>query len=173
MQATFERVRPTLVFALLGITKAGAKREASGGAPIPSYETVDYGLTALLIGAAGCVQPRPRFIYLSSAGVPEREPRAGSYMHARWRVERELAATDLPWVAARPSIITGDRDDERPGERIGGVVLDGALAVAGALGMKRTRARYRSTTNDVLAGALVRIALDESVRGVVESEELR
>lgn len=171
---SFERTKPTMVFALLGITKASAKREAQGGTPAPTYDSVDYGLTALLLRAASSVEPRPRFIYLSSAGIPKSEPRAGSYLHARWKVEKELAESDLRWVSARPSIITGDdRDESRPGERIGGSVLDGALAVAGALGMKRTRDRYRSTTNVILAQALVRLALDETKSGIVESEHLR
>jgi nucleoside-diphosphate-sugar epimerase len=172
---TFGQLRPTVVFALLGTTRARGKAEAREGKEASTYDSVDYGLTAMLIEAARSVEPPPRFIYLSSAGVPEAEPRRGSYMHARWHVEQDLRASDLPWVAARPSIITGDdRDDARPGERMGAVVLDGALGVAGALGMKRLRKRYRSTSNVALARALVRIGLDEAIaERIVESEELR
>jgi nucleoside-diphosphate-sugar epimerase len=175
LAATFEKLSPTLVFALLGITRKGAKLEAKDGASRPTYDSVDYGLTAMLIEASRRVTPRPRFIYLSSAGLPSGEPTAGSYMHARWRIEKELEASDLPYIAARPSFITGsDRDDSRPGERIGATVADRALSLAGVLGMKRLRDRYQSTTNVALANALVRLGLDESqARVVVESESLR
>ena len=174
--ATLERIKPTLVFSLLGITRKGAKAEARAtGGDHPTYDSVDYGLTAMLIDGCTQMSPHPRFIYLSSAQVPKAEPRAGSYMHARWRVEKALKQSDLPYLAARPSFITGsDRDDNRPGERIGAAVADTALAMFGALGMKRTRDRYRSTTNTALADALVRLALDSSIsRCVVESEDLR
>ncbi len=169
MMATFTRRRPTLVFALLGTTKARGKLDAA------TYDDVDYGLTAMLMRAAALLSPPPRFIYLSSAGVPTAEPRPKSYMHARWQVEKELRESDLSYVIARPSIITGtDRDDHRPGERIGATVADGALSVLGGLGLSRLRDRYRSTTNVVLAAALVRIALDPSLeRSIVESEALR
>lgn len=169
MVATFERLRPTLVFALLGTTRARAKADAA------SYDTVDHGLTAMLMTASATLEPPPRFIYLSSAGAPKKEPAAKSYMHARWQVEKELNESQLPFVIARPSIITGtDRDDDRPGERIGAAVANGALGALGLFGMKRLRDRYQSTTNVTLAEALVRLALDESrARAVVESEELR
>lgn len=175
MVASFRRLEPTLVFALLGTTKKRAKQEGGAAGHRPSYDTVDYGLTAMLVEAATELTPHPRFVYLSSAGLPKAEPRAGSYMHARWRVEKDLAASPLPYVAARPSIITGDdRDEDRPAERIGASIADGALSLAGVLGMKRLRDRYRSTSNVALADALVRLGLDASrSRCVVESEHLR
>lgn len=169
MKATFARLRPTLVFALLGTTRARAKVDGAG------YDAVDYGLTAMLLRASAALEPPPRFVYLSSAGVPSREPARAGYMHARWQIERELNESALPFVIARPSFITGaDRDDDRPGERIGAAVADGALGALGLLGMRRLRDRYRSTTNVTLARALVRLALDGSrARVVVESEALR
>src|SRR5690606_39764381 len=56
-----------------------------------SYETVDYGLTMLLYTAIGAA--RPRFVYLSSAGVPDREP-GNAYLRARYRVERALRSEE-------------------------------------------------------------------------------
>ncbi len=167
--ATVERLRPTLVFALLGTTKKRAKQDQA------SYDSVDYRLTAMLIAACEPLSPPPRFIYLSSAGVPAAEPRKGSYMHARWHVERDLEASSLPYVSARPSFITGaNRDEDRPGERVGAAVANGALSMLGAIGMKRLRDRYRSTDNTTLAAGLVRLARDVSrSRYVAESEELR
>lgn len=170
MQRTLEDLAPTLVFALLGTTRKRARAEAVQGDP---YETIDYGLSAILLAAARAVESPPRFIYLSSAGVSAgtRSP----YLRVRWRLEQELIASGLPHVIARPSIITGsDRDDRRPGERAAAVVADGALALAGALGGKRLRARYRSTTNTTLAEALVRLAIEPGSNAVIaEGTDLR
>ncbi len=171
MEATFTRLQPAMVFALLGTTKARAKIESA------TYDTVDYGLTAMLMKSAVAMKSSgaPLFVYLSSAGMTEKEPRRRSYMYARWRVERELAESGLPHVIARPSIITGtDRDDDRLGERLGGKVLDGALTAVSLFGGGRLRERYRSTTNVALAEALVRHALaGGDDRRIVESEHLR
>ncbi|MCA9622750.1 MAG: hypothetical protein KC731_27210 [Myxococcales bacterium] len=128
-----------------------------------------------LLEASAALEPKPRFVYLSSAGVPAREPRRGSYLWARFAVEQALREGDVPYTIARPSIITGpDRDDARPGERAAAVVVDGTLGLLEVLGGKRLAARYRSTTNEVLAGALLRLALDPAASGTtVESEGLR
>lgn len=169
MRATLERLRPTLVFALLGTTRARGRHAPAGVEE--SYETVDYGLSVLLLEAA--TPCAPRFVYLSSAGVG---PRArGDYLSARWRVEQAIRASGLSHVIARPSFITGpDRDETRVGERVGAAMSDAALSVVGALGGRRLRDRYRSTTNVVLARALVRLALDRDAGdGVFESEQLR
>ena len=51
---------------------------------------------------------------------------------------------------------------------------DSLLALAGGLGMNKMHNRYRSTTNVILADALVTAALDPEVRNVIlESESLR
>lgn len=170
MTATLAAAAPTHVFALLGTTRKRARAEAVDGDP---YQAIDYGLTALLLEAARAVEPPPRFIYLSSAGVG---PSARSaYLQARWRLEQELTASGLPHVIARPSFITGpDRDDSRPGERAAAAVADRALAVAGLLGAERLRDRYRSTTNTVLARALIRLALDpDATATIAEGAALR
>lgn len=172
MAARLASLRPTLVFALLGTTRARARRAArAGGDPAAeSYEAVDYGLTALLIDAAA--PAAPRFVYLSAAGAsPEARSR---YMAVRGRVEEKLRASGLDHVIARPSFIVGPgRDEPRPLEHLGASLVDGALGVAGALGARRLRDRYRSTTNVDLARALVRVALDPEAHGVFESEDLR
>jgi uncharacterized protein YbjT (DUF2867 family) len=173
--AAFARHAPTIVLALLGTTRARARADRGPDGAAPTYESVDYGLTMLLARRAEVLRPKPRFVYLSAAGVGEREPSPGGYMHARWKVERELRASELDWVVARPSIITGaDRDESRPGERIAAAVADGALAVAGIFGGRRLRERWRSTTPEALARALVRLSLDPgAARTIVASEALR
>jgi nucleoside-diphosphate-sugar epimerase len=168
---TLKALAPTQVYALLGTTRHRAKGEGLGAAQ--AYERIDYGLTAMLIRAAVACGSDPRFVYLSSAGVSEgtRNP----YMRARARAEADLRASGLPFTIARPSFITGaDRDDSRPMERVGAAFSDAALAFVGALGAKGVRARYRSTTNTVLARALVRLGADPAAAGqVADADSLR
>lgn len=167
---TLRALRPTLVLALLGTTRARARGEGKGA--IEGYETVDYGLTMMLLAAARACGSRPRFVYLSAAGL--RPDTRNPYMRVRVRVEQALREGELPYTIARPSIITGERDEPRAGERLAAGVIDGALQLAGMLGASRLRDRYRSTTNDRLAEGLVRVALDPAFVGrVAEGEDLR
>ncbi len=159
----------THVFCLIGTTRGRAKADGVAG---NIYDAVDYGLTKLLVDAAVASGTKPRFVYLSSVGASTRATSA--YLKARGRAEDVVRASGLPWVIARPSVITGDgRDDERPAERAAGVMIDGVLSVAGLLGARRLRARYRSTTPDVLAAALVRLALDGAADTLAEGADLR
>lgn len=171
MVETLGRLAPTLVFALLGTTRARARTE--GMAAQQAYARVDYGLTKWLIDAAVACASATRFVYLSAAGV--RPDARSAYVAARARSEAALRDSGLPWTIARPSFITGDdRDEARPLERIGASVGDGVLAVAGLLGGRRLRDRYRSTDARTLARGLVRVALDPAFeRRVAESEDLR
>lgn len=180
LAATLARVRPDAVFACLGTTrKRGAEAARRGGpADAESYEAVDYGLTMRLHRAAARAAAEtghaPRFVYLSAVGVG---PSArGAYLQVRWRAEREIAAGALPWTVARPSFITGpDRPESRPAERLGAVAVDALVAPLRLLGATRATAdRWRSTTADELAAALVRLAADPAGVGrVVEGDGLR
>ncbi|HKG95644.1 MAG TPA: NAD(P)H-binding protein [Gemmatimonadaceae bacterium] len=177
MRASLARWRPAQLFALLGTTRERGRRteeSGGGGGAVPdTYESVDYGLTSLLIRAASSSGVRPRFVYLSAAGV--RDGATNPYLAARARAERELRESGLPFIIARPSFITGpDREERRPMERAAAAAGDALLAVAGALGASGLRARYHSTTASQLAAALVRLALDPMTEDtVVEGEGLR
>lgn len=168
------RHAPDVVFSLTGTTRARMRALArTGRSPEDaSYETVDFGLTRLLLEACAAAGLRPRFVYLSAIGA---SPHArGAYMRARWKAEEAVRGSGLPYVIARPALITGpDRDEPRAAEYWAGRVLDGALSVGARLGLRRLRARWQSTTGPALAAALVRRGLDPAaVDVVVESEEL-
>jgi uncharacterized protein YbjT (DUF2867 family) len=166
MQARLRDLAPDLVFGLLGTTRHRMERDHA------SYESVDYALTALLIHAAAGLTVRPKFVYLSSLGVG---PRArGSYLEARHRAEEELRGSGLPYLIARPSIITGeDRDEVRAGEKVAARVADGLLSMAARLGAAHLRDRYASTDARRLAAALVGFALDPArVNEVLSSDRL-
>ncbi|MBI4520975.1 MAG: NAD(P)H-binding protein [Gemmatimonadetes bacterium] len=173
MAESLRRLQPTLIFALLGTTRARGRAARRKGGPLETYESVDYGLTMLLLRAVKSSAPAARFIYLSSIGAGSRS--ANPYLEARRRAEEEIRQSGVSYVIARPSFITGPgRDETRPLERIGAVVIDGALVVAGFLGARRLRERYGSTTNVILARALVRLAFDAAaVNTIVESDGLR
>ena len=173
MTATLTGLRPDVVFALLGTTRARARRERAETGRDAGYEAVDYGLTMMLLAAARACGSEPRFVYLSAIGV--QEGTTNPYLAVRARVEAALREGGLPYTIARPSFITGpDRDEFRPAERVGAWLVDGVLSGLAHLGSTRLRERYGSMTNVVLAEALVRVALEPGMAGrVVESEELR
>lgn len=171
---TFRKLRPTVIFALLGTTRnrMGQAAKEGKGRESADYEAVDYGMTKMLMDAAVAAGIRPRFVYLSASGSGPRA--AGAYMKARWKTESALRSSGLPFTIARPAFIAGDgRDDSRPFEKVGAAFFDTALNIAGAVGAKKLSERYRSISNVTLAGALVRLALDPVAENqVVERESL-
>jgi uncharacterized protein YbjT (DUF2867 family) len=152
MAARWRELKPDQVYVLIGTTRSKAKSDSVQG---NIYEAVDLGLTKIAVEAARASEVKPRIVYLSSVGADAGARSA--YLKARGEAEDVVRGSGLPWVIARPSIITGEREDGRIGERSAAVVGDGLLAFVGVLGARKLRARYRSTTPDVLASALIRI----------------
>ncbi len=177
MRATMVRLEPTHVMALLGTTRSRARAAALRGEPAESYRSVDYGLTHLLIeaavGAAAVTGVRGRLIYLSAVGA--REETRNSYLRVRGVVERELGESGLPYLAIRPSFITGnDRDETRRTERWTARIMDALLAPLALAGGRRLRDRYRSVSGAELGYAVARLALEDSGNSrVVPMDELR
>jgi uncharacterized protein YbjT (DUF2867 family) len=163
-----DRANPSELYILIGTTRGRAKADGVDG---DIYERVDYGLTKIAVEAARKSAAKPRLVYLSGIGADANA--RGAYMKARGKAEDAVRGSGLPWVIARPAIITGDRDDSRAGERAAAIVGDGLLAIAGAFGGKQLRAKYKSTTPDVLASALIRIAEAPEHDRVAEGAELR
>jgi nucleoside-diphosphate-sugar epimerase len=158
MIQTLRTRAPTHVFALLGTTRRRGAQD-----PSATYETVDYGLTRLLLDACVASGHRPRFVYLSSMGVG---PKArGAYLTVRHRLETELAASGLPFTVVRPAIITGaDRGETRFGERSAAVITDGVFTALDLFGAGLGR-RFGSMTGAQLAAALARAAFDPAQEG--------
>ena len=168
LAARIRELDPAQIYILIGTTRSKAKADAVEG---DIYEKVDLGLTQLTVEAATASERTPRLVYLSSVGA-DRTARS-AYLRARGKAEDVIRAAKLPWVIARPSIITGDREDGRLGEKSAAVVGDGLLAVAGVLGGKKLRDRYRSTTPDVLASALIRLGEAPEHDRVIDGLDLR
>ena len=168
LAATLRAHQVAQIYVLIGTTRSKAKADHVDG---DIYERVDLALTKLAVDAARAAESRPRIVYLSSVGADAsaRSP----YLRARGKAEDVVRGSGLPWVIARPSIITGDRDDRRIGEHGAAVIGDGLLAVAGVLGGRSLRAKYRSTTPDILASSLIRIGEAPDYDVVVDGADLR
>jgi uncharacterized protein YbjT (DUF2867 family) len=171
MTQTLSSLQPTHVFSLLGTTRARRRRSGTRG-QAESYESIDFGLTAMLIRAAVASGSRPRFVYLSSLGV--REHTSNPYLVARWRAESLLRASGLPYTIARPSFITGPgRDESRPLERVAAGVANAIAGVARVVGARRLAGSVHSLTGAELAAGLVRHAFDAAAENAtLGTEEL-
>jgi nucleoside-diphosphate-sugar epimerase len=174
LQPELATLAPDVVYALLGITRAGARREAGRTGHQPTYAEVDTGMTLAVLEALSQTRPQACFVYLSSLGVGDREP-ANAYLRARWEVEQRLRAGSQPWVIVRPSFISGpDRAESRPMERLGAsltATLTGALRGVGIHGPWRQWAPMRA---EELASALARLARDPALHHrVLEAADLR
>jgi len=159
--------KATQLYICIGTTKSKAKSEQVDG---DIYQKIDRGLTEIAVGAAkqaGGI----RLVYLSSVGA---DPGASSaYLKARGQAEDAVRSSGLPWVIARPSLIVGDRDESRLGESIAAGIGDSMLAVAGLFGGRKLRGKYRSTSPDVLASALIRIGEATEHDRIVDGDVLR
>jgi nucleoside-diphosphate-sugar epimerase len=168
MAARFRELAPAHIYVLIGTTRQRARIDSVDG---DIYEAIDFGLTKIAVDAARASERKPRMVYLSGIGASASA--RGAYMRARGKAEDYVRESGLPWVIARPAIITGDRDESRIGERSAAIIGDGLLAVARVFGGKRLRERYRSTTPDILASALIRLAEAPEENRIVDGAELR
>lgn len=169
MAHVLRALAPTHVFCTIGTTRARAKKDEVKG---DIYQAVDVGLTRVLVEAAVASGAKPRLVVLSSIGAAEKS--ASAYLRARAQAEAIARESGLSWAIARPSFIVGEgRDDRRRLEDASAAVANGVLGVLGVLGAKKLRDRYRSIGPDALAGALVRLGLDEKDDRVYEAGELR
>lgn len=168
LAARWRELSPAQIYVLIGTTRARAKADGVEG---DIYERVDLGLVKIAVEGARGSEVQPRLVYLSAIGA--NASARGAYMRARGKAEDVVRGSGLPWAIARPSFILGERDEGRPGERTAAAVTDGLLAVAGVLGGKRLRERYRSTRADVLASALIRLGEAEQHDVIAQGAELR
>jgi uncharacterized protein YbjT (DUF2867 family) len=168
LAARLAQLRPAQLYILIGTTRSRAKADAVAG---NIYEAVDLGLTKIAVAAAVSSAVRPRLVYLSSVGA---DPAARSaYLAARGRTEQLVAGSGLPWAIARPSFITGERDDRRFGERSAAALTDGVLAAARVFGASALRDKYRSTMPERLAAALIRLGEAPEHDRIAEGAALR
>ncbi len=133
------------VYACLGTTikKAGSQER---------FRRVDHDYTAAVarLAAGGGAS---RFALVSSVGASERA--SSFYLRVKGETERDVAAAGFEsLVIARPSLLVGERAENRPGERIGiGVARAVTFTLMGGL------RKYRPIAADTVARALVAATL--------------
>ncbi len=128
----------------------GTTRKKAGSKAVQRKVDVDYQLGVASAAAANGVS---NYLLVSSLGA-----NAGSrWFYPRIKGELEVAVQTLGFRTVaifRPSVLTGERDHARPGERLGEL---GARAF-GTLPMLRG---YRPIAGDTVARAMVNTALSE------------
>ena len=97
-----DRATANELYILIGTTRGRAKADSVEG---DIYEQIDYGLTKIAVAAARASAAKPRLVYLSGMGADANA--RGAYMRARGKAEDAVRGSGLPWVIARPAIITG------------------------------------------------------------------
>lgn len=172
MTATIARLEPTHVFALLGTSRKRARHSSWDEERRAPYETVDYGLTSLLLRASVASGIRPRFVYLSSLGADANARNA--YLRVRGRLERELRDSGIDFVVFRPSFITGpDREERRVAERVGAWATDAMVRIMELVKLGRFVRRLESIDARTLAGAMVAASMSaDSANAVFERDQL-
>lgn len=156
------RVQGDAVYCCLGTTSAKAgSREA--------FRAVDYGLPVALAGMASR-NGVGTFAVVSSMGANPRSPEF--YTRTKGEMERDIALHPIPrQVIVRPSLLLGDRAEQRFGEDVGralNALLDPWLGR-----VWKGWARYRGIHADTVARAMIELAeAPEAPPRIVESDSL-
>lgn len=156
--STFPRVDD--VFCCLGTTIKNAGSE-------DAFYKVDYTYVLELARLASLSRSR-QFLLVSSMGA---SPRSNVF-YSRVKGEMEEAVKKLPFEGLyvfRPSLLTGSRDESRPGESVAKTVL--SIVSFAMLGPAK---KYRPIKAEAVASAMVRVAR-QGYRGVhvFESDRIR
>ena len=139
------------VFCCLGTTMKRAGSEAA-------FRQVDFVYVVSLAGQA-LARGAKQFLLVSSLGANAKSP----IFYSRVKGEAEAAIAALSFEGRqifRPSILTGERAEHRPGERAGIAVMRGvSFAMIGPL------RKYRPIAARTVARAMIRVA-HQAPRGV-------
>lgn len=146
------------VFCCLGTTiRSAGSREAF------RRVDVEYPATAARLAATAGAD---RFLVVSALGA-DAESRV---FYNRAKGEMETIVRRHPFQAVwilRPSLLLGDRQEERLGERLGALLARPLEPL-----LRGPLRRYRPIAARSVAIAMLRLALDEDTGGVVESDEI-
>lgn len=149
------KVHAEHVFCCLGTTMRQARSQQA-------FRRVDFDYPVALARAAA-QGGATRLVVVSALGA-----NPGSrifYNRVKGEMEAAVAAAGVPKTFfLRPSLLTGRRDEFRPGERLGQIA---GLVLGPLLG------RYRPIPADLVAAAMVNAALGKARAGVIESEQIR
>jgi len=123
----------------------------------------DYPLVLAKLGKAEGAQ---QFLLVSALGADAHS--SIFYSRVKGETERDIAAIGLPRVVfMRPSILLGERHEQRPGERAG--IFVGKLIAPLLRGRLR---KYRPIHADEVAAAMLYAANHEVRPGPIDSDEI-
>lgn len=123
----------------------------------------DYPLSLASFGKAVGVQ---QFLMVSALGADVQS--ALFYSRVKGETERDIAAIGLQKaVFMRPSILLGERNEQRPGERMG--IIAGQLIAPLLVGPLR---KYRPIHADDVAAAMLYAANNQVREGPIDSDEI-
>lgn len=136
-----------------------------------AFRRVDRDYPVALLNRLKALPGRPVYGLVSSIGA---ESPSGLYLKTKAEVEAAVLASGLPHVIVRPSVLVGDRQESRPGERLAlalGVPLFGALRAIAPVGPVE---RYAPIEAAQVAAALVHHALTQPPpRAILSGAQLR
>lgn len=152
LAALGDKLKVDDAFCCLGTTlrKAGSKE---------AFEAVDYGHVLALARAAQAAGVK-RFLVVSAAGTSEHS--AAFYSQVKARMEKDVATLGFESIhIVRPSLLLGNREESRPGERLGQILspLISPLMLGGLR-------KYRPVRAGDVARAMMTLAQPEAPAGV-------
>lgn len=150
----------------LGTTRAKAGSDEA-------FRRVDRDYPLALAKRLREVAPNAVFGLISSIGA---DRPSGLYLTTKAEAEKGLAETGLRHVIFRPSVLLGEREENRPAERVAAALLPGAFRVLRAMAPKSNAlARYAPIQAERVAEAMVHHCIDDPPKAggrVVEGLEL-
>lgn len=156
LDALRSRVKGDVVFCCLGTTIKTAGSEAA-------FRRVDFGLVRWTAVAAA-ENKVPQYLVISSLGA--NADSKNFYLRTKGEMEKAVSALNFEQcVILRPSMLAGPRKEFRFGERVGQLFM--------SVFAPFIPAKYKMIHAKRVAAAMVKIAEEGKISGVVESDQIR
>lgn len=137
----------------LGTTlKKAGSREA--------FRKVDLEMPRAFVQALAALEPRPVFGLVSAAGAGHPQ---GFYLQTKAEAEKTLLDSGLPYVIVRPSLLMGEREEFRLGEKLALLLLAKPFLALARTFAPHSRLvwKYAPIEAAKVAEALLRFCVDE------------
>jgi uncharacterized protein YbjT (DUF2867 family) len=147
-----------VVFCCIGTTKAKTKEQAK-------YKAIDYGIP---LAAAKLAKQNniDTIVVISSMGADEKS--AIFYNRTKGQMENAVLSQEIKHThILRPSLITGNRDENRTLEKIGAT----AFKALGFL-MIGPLKKYKAIEADTIAKAMINIDKTKPAQQIIESDDI-
>lgn len=134
----------------------------TAGSP-EAFRRVDLDYPRRLIERLATLDPKPGFGLVSSLGAAN--PR-GLYLETKAELEASLRASGLPHVIVRPSLLLGEREEFRLGERLATLLIAKPYLALAQFFAPRSPAIWRAAPIQAaqVATSLVKATLDQPLK---------